>query len=295
MKKALDDFTNEVKETMCSELMKKFGDNLSLEFLVESLYKYPVDSYEYNLLRRAIQDKLNEEKYNEHLIVFPSRMNKKFDENNEKLKFFNSIKGISHAIQVKEDEAVCAFSSQLTFLEEQETFMFEMRRFLEFNPVYKQLVVGCYITDGRRIILLHTHKNGKTRIKDKYTLIQGHVSFNEYAYIMTQTDFLRENMKRELEEETNWADFDIILPLYPKYLINDTKNFIGLEHFGVIYEIALDKETFDKLAQSLTTKEKDKHDVVVLEIYDLRYKSDHYNQLDDWMRLIMDKIFGEVF
>jgi predicted NUDIX family phosphoesterase len=286
---------SEINEVI-DELKKKAGlEEITLEKLVEELYKHPIGSYDYQMIRLGIIDKLDKEKYDEYLIAFPSRMNKEYDKINEKLEFFNSINGITRAIQVTETEATCIFSNELSFLDEPDTFIFERRRFLEFNPTFKQLVVGCYITDGRRIILLRTHKDGKTRIKDKYTLVQGHVSFDEYAYIMSQTNFLRENMRRELEEETNWGDFKLTLPLYPKFLINDTKNFVGLEHFGVIYEIELKEDIFDKVAESLTTKEKDKHDVVVLTIYDLRYNSEHYRQLDEWMLLVMDKILGEIY
>lgn len=302
MEKSLNYLSN-TNNTFISELKKETGlENLTLEELTNKLYQFPIDSIEYQMIRLAIQTKLEGEKYDEYLIAFPSLMNKDKDLVIDPV--INSINGIKRIYRepisrpysvfiydVREDISI--FSEEMTFLED-ERFLYKQRRELEYNPKFKQLVVGCYVTDGDNIVLLQTKKNGKTRIEDRLTLIQGHVSFDSNAYVMSQLEFLRENMIREFEEEVDTKNLSLYFPIKPNFYINDNRNHIGLEHFGIIYEIRTEPNNFEYLSKSFSSNEEEKHSVIVLELRSLIQNQDLIYKLDDWAKLVVHELSKEI-
>lgn len=275
----------------------------TLDELVEELYSYPMTSDEFYTIRRAIEENhLTDEKYNEYLFVVPSRMNSSYHAHPEKktLDGFNNLRGIMtipETVTPDDISRIPYFSDTLTFSEDKRFRMLKRNR-MEYNPEFKQLVVSAYITDGRHVILLKTGTNGETRIQDRYTFIQGHVNFDKFAYLMPQKDFLTRSLGKELNEEIaikkeGYAEFDLnsetsFISVMPKYYVNDSSNHIGLEHFGIIYELKV-KDAW-ALFNEISTGEKSKHEVVLL---DLREYKGYRNNLDNWVQLAFDKLIKE--
>jgi predicted NUDIX family phosphoesterase len=258
----------------------------TLDEAVTELYKHPIGSADFKALRGEITGCLKEPKYDEYIIAFKSKMHEanKDRGNDTKQLGLNDMAGIVPAPEsYNYHQDVSVFRDDITFLED-DRFIMKKRRELEYNPEYKQLVVSAYITDGRHIILLRTGNNGQTRIQGKYTFVQGHVDFNPNAYIMSQKEFLLDGLIREFHEEIK-TDYKIDLNVEPKYYINDRGNHIGLEHFGVIYEIRV-KDAQELFAQ-LTSGEEMKHKV---EILDRSKYSEYKEDLDNWVQMVFEKL-----
>lgn len=262
--------------------------DFTIDEAIQELYKHPIDSSDFRNIRQCIQSCLEGEKYNEYLIAFKSKMHRTYHPSRKfGLNDVTGIKSIDILNYINQDNEtfIQAFDDEDTFLSDRR-FVTKKRRELEYNPEYKQLVVSAYITDGVNVILLHTGNNGQTRIEGKYTFIQGHVDFNEKAYIMSQNEFLLDSLKREFYEEVKLKDDSIIdWDIKPKYFINDNSNHIGIEHFGVIYEIRVDNAR--KVITRLESGEETKHNV---ELLDLRDYSMFRDNLDNWVQMVLDKL-----
>jgi predicted NUDIX family phosphoesterase len=261
-------------------------DTRELKNLINDLYKHPIGSVEYDDLRDSIRCLLTEDKYDESLIAFKSKMHIDYhleveDETKDDL---NNIRGIK-----RPDSFIDLFSNDKTFLEDQR-FEIIKRRNLEYNPEYKQLVVAAYITDGRHIILLHTGDNGETRIENKYTFIQGHVDFAPEAYLTPQNDFLLKNLVREFTEEVDISNETLksLGDFNRRFYVNDNSNFIGLEHLGIIYELRIEDAAY--LYKSLSSREQTKHKV---EILNLRNYNSFKSKLDSWAQMVIEKLIEE--
>jgi predicted NUDIX family phosphoesterase len=266
---------------------------VTFEELVSRLYKYPVASINYIAIRQEIQKRLTDEKYNEFLIAFPSMMHGNYSSHPQKkqLDALNYIRGIVRADNYESglkgiDEL---FSSTYSFPETQE-FLFKRRRLLEYNPEYKQLVVSAYITDGNYVILLQTGTNGETRIQGKFTFIQGHVDLDPMIYIKSQKDFLLDNLKREFREEIQMTDevyASQVQAIIPKFYVNDNSNHIGLEHFGIIYEIQV--KSCSVLFNNITSGEESKHEIMMFDKWELK-NGPLTDSLDSWVKMVFDKL-----
>lgn len=262
-------------------------NELSLEDLIKILYEYPIHSTEFKEIHYWISEKLTDEKYNELVIAFKSKMHSDYTEmiSTSKLDELNNIKGLREIVP---DEMFnyLIFSKGESFLEDSR-FEILPRRMLEYNPSYKQLCVSTYITDGQHIILLKTLSDGDTRIKDRYTFIQGHVVFTPDIYIMSEYDFLKANAMREFHEEVKLTDEAkrSKIEIRDRFFINDTTYFIGLEHFGIVYELYVPNAA--KLFKEMSSGEPNKHDVVLLDLA----KIDQYDGIfDHWVQLVLKKL-----
>jgi predicted NUDIX family phosphoesterase len=270
------------------EKISKSIDETSIDELIEELYNHPLRSPAFKDIQSFIRYKLTDDKYNEYLISFKSKMHMDYhiDLQKESLNELNEVRGIVqvHANNFNSNES--HFSDDITFLEDPRFEVIE-RRQLEYNPEYKQLVVSSYITDGEYIILLHTGSNGETRIQGKYTFIQGHVDFNPNVYILSQKKFLLESLIREFKEEVNISEevADIIADVYPKFYVNDNSNHIGIEHFGIIYELRV--KDAQRLFSHMSSGEKTKHGVEIIRIKEYE---NYMDNLDNWVQMVVKKL-----
>lgn len=163
------------------------------------------------------------------------------------------------------------------------------RNELEYNGDFvKQLVVGCVVYDiyNESFILL---KCKGERLKDKLTLVQGHMAFDEKATSRTtlKTIMMR-NLRKEISEELTLDPKDI-LEITPLYLIQTNDNKISSEHLGMISFVKIDTSMLDYEVES---GEPEKHDVEYLTMYEL---SDLkvLDRCDTWLRKVLMKIKEE--
>ena len=163
------------------------------------------------------------------------------------------------------------------------------RNELEYNGDFvKQLVVGCVVYDiyNESFILL---KCKGERLKDKLTLVQGHMAFDEKATSRTtlKTIMMR-NLRKEISEELTLDPKDI-LEITPLYLIQTNDNKISSEHLGMISFVKIDT---GKLDYEVESGEPEKHDVEYLTMYEL---SDLkvLDRCDTWLRKVLMKIKEE--
>ena len=163
------------------------------------------------------------------------------------------------------------------------------RNELEYNGDFvKQLVVGCVVYDiyNEEFILL---KCKGERLKDKLTLVQGHMAFDEKATPRTSLKtIMMRNLRKEISEELTLDPKDI-LEITPLYLIQTNDNKISSEHLGMISFVKIDTS---KLDYEVESGEPEKHDVEYLSMYEL---SDLkvLDKCDTWLRKVLMKIKEE--
>lgn len=275
-------------------------ENKTLDECVEEMYKHPPGTHAFHMIQNTITDKLIDDKYEDYIIGFKSKLygDDECPEDLNRIKFIKSIYSESipffyetHGHEMATSAAPdILFSNHYSFLEDNR-FVIMQRKYFEYNPRFKQLVVAAYITDGTDIMLLRTNDSSDNRIQEKITLIQGHVDFDENAYIMSQEDFLLSNIKRELFEELQVKDAfrgeDMEFSIIPRYYINDMEDFIGLEHFGIIYEINV--PSVMELSKMLESGEKDKHNIYCTRIEQLE-NINTKGKLDRWTGWLNTKL-----
>ena len=163
------------------------------------------------------------------------------------------------------------------------------RNELEYNGDFvKQLVVGCVVYDiyNESFILL---KCKGERLKDKLTLVQGHMAFDEKATPRTSLKtIMMRNLRKEISEELTLDPKDI-LEITPLYLIQTNDNKISSEHLGMISFVKIDTS---KLGYEVESGEPEKHDVEYLTMYELS-DLEVLNRCDTWLRKVLMKIKEE--
>ena len=164
------------------------------------------------------------------------------------------------------------------------------RNELEYNGDFvKQLVVGCVVYDiyNEEFILL---KCKGERLKDKLTLVQGHMAFDEKATPRTSLKtIMMRNLRKEISEELTLDPKDI-LEITPLYLIQTNDNKISSEHLGMISFVKIDTS---KLDYEVESGEPEKHDVEYLTMYELSDLK-ALDRCDTWLRKVLMKIKEEV-
>jgi len=284
-----------------------YEQNKSIDLLTYELYNYPLDSFKYLQTKLKIENLLRQEsKYLEEIICIPSKFNiesmndtKNYNRYDE-IRRVNSLVSLVHpdnglSLQSKEydedgniitkvftNENKPLFKKDKTFLEDDD-FIIIPRFEAEYNSRYKQLVVACYITDNKNILLLESLQG---RMSGKITMIQGHVSFTRSCYLKNQFTILRENLMREIEEELIFKDgITLPVPLLPNFTYNGYITLSESEHFGLLYQIHV--PSINDIIDKIQTGEPDKHKLVLLEINnDLLNKPN----LDTWVKLVIDNI-----
>jgi predicted NUDIX family phosphoesterase len=249
-------------------------ENMPLSELIKIIYTTEPGTNEYFSIRTEIVEKLKIERNNyEQIICCRSDI---------VLKGNSKFHGISNICEYGDHFTTNYFSDCRTFLENHYFFV-KYKLEVEYDPMYKQLCVACFITDGKSIILLD---NKAGRLKNKICLIQGHVSFTPEIYVQSEIKALYTNLIRELNEELKIENPELLeISNEPSYIINTSNNFTSLEHVGVIYKIVT--TDCDELLKTISSGEPNKHDIVCFYI-----NNDLYNnpRLDDWPKFLLDKL-----
>lgn len=113
--------------------------------------------------------------------------------------------------------------------------------FAEADENYKQ-IIPYVILINTNLKKVYAYQRGSTfgqvhdgRLHGNWAWgVGGHVDFHEDFFSMTLTEFLKENLYRELEEETT-ISHDDIKDLKLIGYINDETDSIGRVHIGVVY------------------------------------------------------------
>lgn len=152
---------------------------------------------------------------------------------------------------------------------------------VEYSPFSLQIVGGCIISSPSFIAVL---KSTSGRLKDKLTMIQGHVDYDSsFVSCNDVTEFIRKNTMRELKEEVKIKGEEledvITLSEKPKYVINKYGTLIDVEHIGFIYEASMSDEDILKLKSN----EKDKHEVFIINRETLNEKGKDEYTFDSWL------------
>ena len=160
------------------------------------------------------------------------------------------------------------------------------RNNLEYNgDSVKQLVVGGLVFDVSKGDFYVLKCKGE-RLKDKLTLIQGHLGVPEFA--MEETDLgeiIEYNMIKELNEEVCLLPKDI-MQIEMRYFIQSNDNKISSEHMGVISMVYIDSSKMD---YELVSGEPEKHDVVKLSFMDIS-NLEVLDGCDTWLRKVIMKL-----
>ena len=160
------------------------------------------------------------------------------------------------------------------------------RNNLEYNgDSVKQLVVGGLVFDVSKGDFYVLKCKGE-RLKDKLTLIQGHLGVPEFA--MEETDLgeiIEYNMIKELSEEACLLPKDI-MQIEMRYFIQSNDNKISSEHMGVISMVYIDSSKMD---YELVSGEPEKHDVVKLSFMDIS-NLEVLDTMDTWLRKVIMKM-----
>ena len=160
------------------------------------------------------------------------------------------------------------------------------RNELEYNGDFvKQLVVGALVYDVYTECFILLKCKGE-RLKDRLTLVQGHVSKSEKDTEKSRLGtIINRNLKKELSEELT-LDVKDIVSTEPLYLIQSNDNKISSEHIGVIYLVKIDTMNIENEIES---GEPEKHDVEFISMYEL---SDLkvLDKLDTWARKVIMKL-----
>ena len=160
---------------------------------------------------------------------------------------------------------------------------FANRNELEYNGDFvRQLVVGALVYDVYTDSFIVLKCKGE-RLKDKLTLVQGHVSKLEKGNVKHRLQtILNKNIKKELTEELT-IDLEDIMSIEPLYLVQSNDNKISSEHLGVIYLVKIDSGNIE---YEIESGEPEKHDVEMLSLFklsDLKV----IDKMDTWLRKVI--------
>lgn len=245
-------------------------DNDLLDYYVSGLYEFHPTHELHKEIRNHIRTLLSDPKYLEEVFVYRTVHHPEY----ETLQSFDVMA-----------------SNTETFVNDP-TYLVKSRREVEYNLEYRQLVVCAIIVDeNKNLIVLKTTDNGTNRIQDKLTMVQGHVSFSKEAYIMSQVKYLRENIKRELEEELNInGEINIteLIEATPSFIIDIHDDFSSLEHHGFVY--VLNVPNCEEFMANVKSNESEKHSVVYLANEDIK---DSFENMDTWLQLIVEVILDK--
>lgn len=235
---------------------KTVNDLDTIDPLVAAIYKYTPGTPEFEENRdRVFREHGVYEKYNELIYYTDFKMNKEIIDV-EEVDFSNFRIGIDN------------------------------RNNLEYNgDSVKQLVVGGLVFDVNKGDFYVLKCKGE-RLKDKLTLVQGHLGVPEFA--MEETDLgeiIEYNMIKELSEEVCLLPKDI-MQIEMRYFIQSNDNKISSEHMGVISIVYIDSS---KMEYELVSGEPEKHDVVKIPFMDIN-NLEVLDSCDTWLRKVILKL-----
>lgn len=272
-----DDFTKDMLEEVGAKLtnldgsiyqtpkgsdVKTVNDLDTIDPLVEAIYKYKPGTPEFISNRHDIFIKNNlYDKYNEMVFYTKSKL---------RLEILKYNKGILASLGLSIGN----------------------RNNLEYNgDDKKQLVVASIVYD-RATDSYYLLKSLNGRLKDKFTMIQGHVGVPEEIFqisnMFNDDEILLYNLKKELREEVNLRFFHNIIP---RYIISTNDNKISSEHMGVLYIVEIDSSYMD--ISNLKSGEPEKHELVKMSRKEF-FSEENRNKMDTWLRKFIDKLEDEI-
>ena len=160
------------------------------------------------------------------------------------------------------------------------------RHNLEYNgDSVKQLVVGALVFDVSKGEFYVLKCKGE-RLKDKLTLVQGHLAVpEELTEQNTMADIIEYNTLKELSEEICLKQNDVT-QMELRYFVQSNDNKISSEHMGLISIVYVDSSQMD---YELVSGEPEKHDVVKLSFMDLS-NLEVLDCMDTWLRKVVIKL-----
>lgn len=160
------------------------------------------------------------------------------------------------------------------------------RHNLEYNgDSVKQLVVGALLFDVSKGEFYVLKCKGE-RLKDKLTLVQGHLAVpEELTEQNTMADIIEYNTLKELSEEICLKQNDVT-QMELRYFVQSNDNKISSEHMGLISIVYVDSSQMD---YELVSGEPEKHDVVKLSFMDLS-NLEVLDCMDTWLRKVVIKL-----
>lgn len=257
---------NETMDMACSTQLavKKNG----IDFYLDKLYSSIPNSMEFKDARRYIETWYKSEKpgsADEKILVMPNYL---VAHNNMNITGFK--------------EKIEKLHSNNTKVVTSDIFDVKTRSEVEYNPLWLQFVVGVVIKNktGDKVALLKTTNHSENRVKEKITLVQGHVTATESIYTRSLKEIFTESAVRELLEETDIAEESAkFSPMEHILTIHDTSNTVGFEHMGYIYRLTLNDNEFD----NLKSNEEHKHEVIILDKTNI---TEVVDKGDNWLKML---------
>lgn len=275
----IDDYENEFARHMAKEagveLIKVDGSKFrtpvgtevktkndldDIDPLVAKIYKYTPGTVEFEENRRKVLEEINFfEKYNEMIYYTDYKMDKEIID-------IDDIDYTQFRVGI------------------------ENRNNLEYNgDKFKQLVVGAIVFDVHKNEMYVLKCKGE-RLKDKLTMVQGHMGLPENVEDVLDLNYANEyNLLKELEEEIGLHK-DEILDIETRYCIQSNDNKISSEHMGLISIVYINTEDLDR---ELKSGEPEKHDVVKLTYMDIS-NLDMLTSADTWLRKVLMKLKEDI-
>ena len=260
-----------------------------LQLLIDNLYDSVIGSKDFEEIQKEIQTILFclDKKYQEKSIAIP--LTNKNEHGHDYFKrlfdlgFTNEESKLSkyHELFISESKG---------FLDDS-WFVVKPRYELEYNPLFKQLVVVVVIdSDDKRILMLENNKTKNNRLPGKLTFIQGHVTFDKGVYKESKMETLTRNAIREIEEEIDTKFLNVCEEKWRDKLrfvgiVNDKNNFSGVEHIGVVFKLSLGNVSDENLLL-LKSNEPHKHNTI-FEIVENKM-----DLMDSWSNLILKKYYS---
>jgi len=155
--------------------------------------------------------------------------------------------------------------------------IFEHRNLLEEDPSYKQIIPYAVICcDDEVYLFQRTKKQTEKRLHNLYSLgVGGHMNpFGDN----TGVNYIRHELRRELNEEVFVHPDCNIESIIPIGVINDDTNDVGKVHLGILYNIILSNK-------SIEINEKEKMTGMWIKKSELK---EYYSQMESWSKIYVD-------
>lgn len=228
--------------------MALVGKKEDMNSLIARLEKYPYNSKPYKELLKAIA-KQCEGKYKDQAILCVPR---------------TDIPTGSISLHPGDDKSSyigSIFDMEPAF-DEEKTVTYRPRNEVEYDMGYKQVIACAYVTDGDRYLFLRKKNKSK-----QVSLVGGHVDFDISAYRSNLSDFIRDNLLRELDEEVSveggWASH--IRMIVPELYTNEYIDSYDQYNLGVVFSIHVDN--LAKLKPK--SGEPDNHEIIIGTLEDI--------------------------
>lgn len=241
---------------------------LSMSQLINKIKGLPLGSLEYIETHEKLKLKMESKYPNQYVLCVPNKyvVHDKTDE--DMLVNLDDYTSFDHRI----------FHNKRSFAEDIARFSFESRGDCEYNLMFKQVNVMAYITDGTKYIVLCKKTN------KELGFVGGHVDYTFEACQLSQMEFLRLSLQREIDEEINHGNL-LRAPMEYQCILNTNEKVNDTFHIGVLYRINV--ENIDEVMENIETGEPEKHDVVK---FDSKKELMAYSKKHNWFDTISKHI-----